>query len=159
MYILCQDFLVESRIHVSINYSPASVEHHNLTTMFVCRYDVLFLKCCVSFTPDGLFNTMNIFPQRFCRSPRCLVGFFSLVPIGKQWFSTWNSMDVCLGSHSFLLLNHEHFWVHVSSEHLCVLSVIFNKVDEKLWEFGLLLLRSRPVGVNAASQWLNAGFI
>lgn len=58
--ILLQDFLVESRIHGSINpskssrswSSKAAPDHHINTTIFDCWYDVLFLKCCVTFTTD-----------------------------------------------------------------------------------------------------------
>ncbi len=55
--ILLQDFLIECRIHGSINYGKSSrswsckanSDHHTATTMFDCWYDVLFMKCCVWF--------------------------------------------------------------------------------------------------------------
>ncbi len=58
--ILLQDFLIECRIHGSINYGKSSrpwsckaaSDHHTTTTMLDCWYDVLFMKCCVGFTPD-----------------------------------------------------------------------------------------------------------
>ncbi len=60
-----QDFLVDSRIHGSIYHSKSSrswssktaPDHHTTTTIFYCWYDVLFLKCCVTFTPDEMGHT------------------------------------------------------------------------------------------------------
>ncbi len=79
--ILLQDFLIECRIHGSINYDKSSrswsckaaQDHHTTTTMFDCWYDVLFMKCCVEFTPDVTghtpskkFNFCRISPQKIC---------------------------------------------------------------------------------------------
>ncbi len=63
--IVLQDFLVDSRIHGSIYHSKSSrswssktaPDHHTTTTIFYCWYDVLFLKCCVTFTPDVMGHT------------------------------------------------------------------------------------------------------
>ncbi len=63
--IVLQDFLVDSRIHGSIYHSKSSrswssktaPDHHTTTTIFYCWYDVLFLKCCVTFTPDVTGHT------------------------------------------------------------------------------------------------------
>ncbi len=90
------------RIHGSINYGKSSrswsckaaPDHHTTTTMFDCWYDVLFMKCCVGFTPDvtghtpsKMFNFCLISPQNIC--PKVLGCGFCPV--------------------SFLLLNHEHW--------------------------------------------------
>ncbi len=63
--ILLQDFLIECRIHDSINYGKwsrswsckAAPDNHTTTTMFDCWYDVLFMKCCVGFTADVMGHT------------------------------------------------------------------------------------------------------
>ncbi len=63
--IVLQDFLVGNRIHGFIYHSKSSrswssktaPDHHTTTTIFYCRYDVLFLKCCVTFTPDVMGHT------------------------------------------------------------------------------------------------------
>ncbi len=63
--IVLQDFLVDSRIHGSIYHSKSSrswssktdPDHHTTTTIFYCWSDVLFLKCCVTFTPDVMGHT------------------------------------------------------------------------------------------------------
>ncbi len=65
--ILLQDFLIECRIHGSINYGKSSrswsckaaPDHHTTTTMFDCWYDVLFMECCVGFTPDVTGHTFQ----------------------------------------------------------------------------------------------------
>ncbi len=79
--ILLQDFLIECRIHVSINYGKSSrswsckaaPDHYTTTTMFDCWYDDLFMKCCVGVTPDVTahtpskkFNFCLISPQNIC---------------------------------------------------------------------------------------------
>ena len=80
--ILLQYFLVESRIHgLFINYgkssrswsSKAALDHHTTITMFNWWYDVLFLNCCVSFTPDVTsqtstkkFHSRLVHPQQRC---------------------------------------------------------------------------------------------
>ncbi len=50
-----------------------SPDHHTTTTMFDCWYDVLFMKCCVGFTPDVTGHTPSknlnfccISPQNIC---------------------------------------------------------------------------------------------
>ncbi|KAF7641013.1 hypothetical protein LDENG_00000080 [Lucifuga dentata] len=60
---------------VQVLKQQSSPDHHTTTTMFGCRYDVHFLKCCVSFTPDVtgrtpsktfhfcLVSPQNIFPK------------------------------------------------------------------------------------------------
>ncbi len=75
------DFLIECRIMVpSIMASHPGPEaaqqprdHHTTTTMFDCWYDVLFMKCCVGFTPDVTghapskkLNFCLISPQNIC---------------------------------------------------------------------------------------------
>ncbi len=63
--IVLQDFLIECRIHGSIYHSKSSrswscktdPDHHTTSTIFYCWYDVLFLKCCVTFTPDVMGHT------------------------------------------------------------------------------------------------------
>ncbi len=62
---LLQDFLIECRIHDSINYGKSSrswsckaaPDHHTATTIFDCWYDVLFMKCCDGFMPDVTGHT------------------------------------------------------------------------------------------------------
>ncbi len=68
------DFLIECRIHGSINYSKSSrswcckaaPDHHTTITMFDCWYDVFFKKCCVGFTPDVMGHTPSK-KFNFCR--------------------------------------------------------------------------------------------
>ncbi len=111
--ILLQDFLIECRIHGSINYGKSSrswscktaPDHHITTTMFDCWYDVLFMKCCVGFTPDVMghapskkFNFCLIRPQNMC--PKIL-GIIKIifgkcetslcVLFGQQWLLPWNT--------------------------------------------------------------------
>lgn len=55
--ILLQDFEVESKIHDSIYYvscpgPEAAKQPQNITIPPPCMYNVLFMKCCVSFTAD-----------------------------------------------------------------------------------------------------------
>ena len=81
--ILLQDYLVDSRIHGSIYHSKSSrsrssktaPDHHTTTTIFYCWYDVLFLKCSVTFTPDVMghtpskkFNFCLVIPECFPKS-------------------------------------------------------------------------------------------
>ncbi len=100
--ILLQDFLIECRIPGSINYGKlsrswsckAAPDHYTTTTMFDCWYDVLFMKCCVGFTPDVTghtpskkFNFCLISPQNIC--PKFL---------GKKEqsnFMSWNAEYKC----------------------------------------------------------------
>ncbi len=37
--------------------SKTAPDHHTITTIFYCWYDVHFLKCCVTFTPDVMGHT------------------------------------------------------------------------------------------------------
>ena len=63
--ILLQDFLAVSRIHGSSYHSKSSrswssktaPDHRTTTTIFYCWYNVLFLKCCVTLTPDVMGQT------------------------------------------------------------------------------------------------------
>ncbi len=78
--ILLQDFLIEYRIYGSINNGKlsrlcsckAASDHYTTTTMFDWWYDVLFMKSCVSFTPDVMGHTpfkkliSLISPQNIC---------------------------------------------------------------------------------------------
>ncbi len=109
--ILLQDFLIECRIHGSINYGKSSMswsckaDHHTTTTMFDCWYDVPFMKCCVGFTPDVTghapskkFNFCLISPQNICPKVLGIIKIFfgkcetSLcVLFGEQWLLPWNS--------------------------------------------------------------------
>ncbi len=111
--ILLQDFLIEYRIHGSINYGKSSRSwnckaapyHHTITTMFDCWYGVLFMKSCVGFMPDVTghtpskkFNFCRISPQNIC--PKVL-GIIKIlfgkcetrlcVLFGQQWLLPWNS--------------------------------------------------------------------
>uniref|UniRef100_A0A8C4RZ22 Uncharacterized protein n=1 Tax=Erpetoichthys calabaricus TaxID=27687 RepID=A0A8C4RZ22_ERPCA len=54
---LCKATCVERDWMVQIYFpykgsSKTTPDHHTTTTIFYCWYDVLFLKCCVPFTPD-----------------------------------------------------------------------------------------------------------
>ncbi len=110
--ILLQDFLIECRIHGSINYGKSSrswsckaaPDHHTTTTMFDCWYDVLFMECCVGFTPDVTGHTFQKFtfchtsPQNICPKVLGIIKIFfgkcetSLsVLFGQQWLLPWNS--------------------------------------------------------------------
>ncbi len=111
--VLLQDFLIECRIHGSINYGKSSrswsckaaPDHHTTTSMFDCWYDVLFMKCCVGFTPDVTghtpskkFNFCLISPQNICPKVLGIIKIFfgkcemSLcVLFGQQWLLPWNS--------------------------------------------------------------------
>ncbi len=37
----------------------AAPDRHTITTMFDCWYDVIFIKCCVGFTPDLTGHTFQ----------------------------------------------------------------------------------------------------
>ncbi len=83
----------------------AAPDHHSTTTMLTVWYDVIFMKCCVGFTPDVTghtpskkFNFCLISPQNIC--PKVLGNikiFFGkcetslCVLFGQQWFLPWNS--------------------------------------------------------------------
>ncbi len=76
--ILLQNFLIECRIHGSINYGKssrswnckaASDHHTTTTTMFDCWYDVFFMKCCVGFMPDVTGHAPSK-KLNFCLSPQ-----------------------------------------------------------------------------------------
>ncbi len=80
-----------------------SSPRHHTTTMFDCWYDVLFMKCCVGFTPDVTgytpskkFNFCLIGPQNICPKVLGIIKIFfgqtSLcVLFGQQWLLPWNS--------------------------------------------------------------------
>ncbi len=111
--LLLQDFLIKCRIHGSINYGKSSrswsckaaPDHHTTTTMFDCWYDVLFMKCCVGFTPDVMghapskkFNFCSISPQNICPKVLGIIKVFLgkcetnlCVLFGQQWLLPWNS--------------------------------------------------------------------
>ncbi len=89
--ILLHDFLIECRIHGSINYGKSSSswsckaapDHHTTTTMFDCWYDALFMKCCVGFMPDVTghirskkFNFCLISPQNICPKVLGIINIF-----------------------------------------------------------------------------------
>ncbi len=98
--IVLQDFLVDSRIHGSIYHSKSSrswssktAPDHHTTTTFHCWYDVLFLKCCVTFTPDVMGHTPS---KKF---NFCLVSPQSISQ--KSWGSSrcfWQNWDELLCS-------------------------------------------------------------
>ncbi len=111
--ILLQDFLIECRIHGSINYGKSSrswssktaPDHHTTTTIFYCWYDVLFLKCCVTFTPDVMghtpskkFNFCLVSPQSIFPKVLGIIKKLSgqtemsfYVLFAQQRFWSWNS--------------------------------------------------------------------
>jgi hypothetical protein len=75
------EFMVPS-ITANCPGSKAARDHHTTTTIFDCWCDVLFLKCCVTFTPDVTGSTPSkkfnfvssvhrIFPQKSWGSSRC----------------------------------------------------------------------------------------
>ncbi len=134
--ILLQDFLIECRIHGSINYGKSSrswsckaaPDHHTTTTMFDCWYDVLFMKCCVGFTPDVTghtpskkFNFCLISPQNICPKVLGIIKIFFWQMWDALFCSFWSAVAFALElSHGcrfcpvsfpvfFLLLNHEHW--------------------------------------------------
>ncbi len=104
-------FMVDSRIHGSIYHSKSSrswssktaPDHHTTTTIFYCWYDVLFLKCCVTFTPDVMGHTPSknfclVSPQSIFPKVLGIIKMFSgktetslYVLFAQQWFSSWNS--------------------------------------------------------------------
>ncbi len=111
--IVLQDFLVDSRIHGSIYHSKSSrswssktaPDHHTTTTIFYCWYDVLFLKCCVTFMPDVMghtpskkFNFCLVSPQSIFPKVLGIIKMFSgktemsfYVLFAQQRFWSWNS--------------------------------------------------------------------
>ncbi len=111
--IVLQDFLVDSRIHGSIYHrkssrswsSKTAPDHHTTTTIFYCWYDVLFLKCCVTFTPDVMGHTPSkklnfcfVSPQSIFPKVLGIIKMFSgktetsfYVLFAQQRFSSWNS--------------------------------------------------------------------
>ncbi len=112
--VLLQDFLIEWRIHGSINYGKSSrswsckaaPDHHTTTTMFDCLYDVIFMKCCVGFTPDVTGHTPSkklnfclISPQNICPKVSGIIKIFfgkcetsRCVLFGQQWLLPLNSL-------------------------------------------------------------------
>ncbi len=127
--ILLQDFLIECRIHGSINFGKSSrswsckaaPDHHTTTTMFDCWYDVLMLcwfyaRCngtqtfqkvkllshqSTEYLPKSLGDNQDIFWQMW-DEPLCY--FWSAVA-----FALGLSHGCCFCPVSFLLLNHEHW--------------------------------------------------
>ncbi len=118
-----QDFLIECRIHGSINYGKSSrswsckaaPDHHTTTTMFDCWYDVLFMQCCVGFTPDSKpfkkLNFCHISPQNICPKFLGIIKIFfgkcetSLcVLFGQQWLLPWNSPMDAVFAHGLFLI-------------------------------------------------------
>ncbi len=111
--IVLQNFLVDSRIHGSIYHSKSSrswssktaPDHHATTNIFYCWYDVLFLKCCVTFTPDVMghtpskkFNFCLVSPQSIFPKVLGIIKMFSgktemsfYVLFAQQRFWSWNS--------------------------------------------------------------------
>ncbi len=104
---------------LKLQSSPRPSHYH---TMFDCWYDVLFMKCCVGFTPDVTghtpskkFNFCLISPQNICPKVLGIIKIF----FGKCETSLCVllvSSGFCLGTlpwmpflpSLFLLLNHEH---------------------------------------------------
>ncbi len=82
-----------------------SPNHHTTTTIFYCWYDVLFLKCCVTFTPDVMghtpskkFNFCLVSPQSIFPKVLGIIKMFSgktemsfYVLFAQQRFWSWNS--------------------------------------------------------------------
>ncbi len=118
-------FLIECRIHASINFGKSSrfwsykaaPDHHTITTMFDCWYDVLFMKCCVGFAPDvtdtHLISYRNL-PKRFWDNQDILGKYETglCVLIGQQCLLPWNSlMDAVLAqSLSCWIMNTDLSW-------------------------------------------------
>ncbi len=87
---------------LKLQSSPRPSHYH---TMFDCWYDVLFMKCCVGFTPDVTGHTPSkklnfclISPQNICPKVLGIIKIFfgkcetSLcVLFGQQWLLPWNS--------------------------------------------------------------------
>ncbi len=86
-YILLQDFLIECRVHGSINYGKSSRSWSN----FVSSVHRIF----------ELEDNQDIFGK--CETSLCVV-------FGQQWLLPWKlSHGCCFCPVSFLLLNHEHW--------------------------------------------------
>ncbi len=98
-------------------------DHTLHTTIFYCWYDVLFLKCCVTFTPDVMghtpskkFNFCLVSPQSIFPKVLGIIKMFSgktemsfYVLFAQQQFSSWNSaMQAIFCPVSFLWWSHEH---------------------------------------------------
>ncbi len=70
-------------------------DHHTTTTMFDCWYDVLFMKCCVGFTPDVTghapskkFNFCLISPQNICPKVLGIIKiFFGKCEMSRSFWS------------------------------------------------------------------------
>ncbi len=85
--------------------SKTAPDHHTTTTIFYWWYDVLFLKCCVTFTPDVMghtpskkFNFCLVSPQSIFPKVLGIIKMFSgktetsfYVLFAQQRFSSWNS--------------------------------------------------------------------
>ncbi len=118
--ILLQDFLIECKMHGSINYGKpsrswsckAAPDHHTTTTMFDCRYDVLFMKCCVGFISDVTGHTPSKkFNSEACRSLDVVLGSFM-----TSWMSRHCALGVILVGRPLLgrfttVTSFLHLWI------------------------------------------------
>lgn len=122
--ILLQDFVVEGRIHGSINYGnlsrswsrKAAPNHHSTAIIFDCWY-VLFVKCCVHLMPDAMGLTpflkkkISFFlasPQNICWESWSFLKKFETslyLLFGQKWLFPYG--HIC--PFSFLFLNHDHW--------------------------------------------------
>ncbi len=129
--IVLQDFLVDSRIHGSIYHSKSSrswssktaPDHYTTITIFYCWHDVLFLKFCVTFTPDVMghtpskkFNFCLVSPQS--TFPKVLGSSGCFLAKLRWAFMFFCSaavlvLELCHAGHfcpvSFLWWSHEHW--------------------------------------------------
>ncbi len=118
--IVLQDFLVDSRIHGSIYHSKSSrswssktaPDHHTTTIIFYCWYENLFLKCCVTFTPDVMGHTPSK-KFNFCHvRSRCFLAKLRLAFIFFCSAAVF-ILELCHAGHfcpvSFLWWSHEHW--------------------------------------------------
>ncbi len=96
--------------------SKTAPDHHTTTAIFYSWYDVLFLKCCVTFTPDVRTHTFQkvqllsrqsteYFPKSL-GIIRCFLGktetsFYVL--FAQQRFSSWNSAMQAIFARLFLM--------------------------------------------------------
>ncbi len=89
------------------------------TTIFYCWYDVIFLKCCVTFTPDVMghtpskkFNFCLVSPQSIFPKVLGIIKMFSDKTETSLFFFLLSS-GFRLGTHfcpvSFLRWSHEHW--------------------------------------------------
>lgn len=121
--ILLQDFVVEGRIHGSINYGnlsrswsrKAAPNHHSTAIIFDCWY-VLFVKCCVHLMPDAMglkpffFKSVFFSPAHriYVGNPEDASDKFETslyLLFGQKWLFPYG--HIC--PFSFLFLNHDHW--------------------------------------------------